>query len=67
MLFRSDQPETLDRDDNNWKNSQRFDGWVNALERFLSFKDIDLNDRNALKFIGFKVTNSAQVFYNQFQ
>ena len=40
---------------------------MNALERFLAFKDIDLNDRNALEFIGFKVTNSALVLYNQFQ
>ena len=62
-----DSPETLDGDDTKWKNSQRFDGWVNALQRFLAFHDIDLNDRNALEFIGFKVTNSAQVFYNQFQ
>ena len=29
-----DPPETLDGDDNKGKNSQRFDGWVNALERF---------------------------------
>ena len=26
-----DPPETLDGYDNKWKNSQRFDGWVNAL------------------------------------
>ena len=62
-----DPPETLDGDDTKWKNSERFDGWVNALERFLVFKDIDLNDRNALEFIGCKVTNSALLFDNQFQ
>ena len=62
-----DQPETLDRDDHKWKNSQRFDRLINALERFLALKDIDLNDRNALEFVGFKVTNSALVLYNQFQ
>ena len=62
-----DPTETLDGDDNKWKNSQRFDGWVNTLERFLAFKDIDLNDRNALEFVGFKVTNSALVLYNPFQ
>ena len=61
-----DPPETLDGDDNKWKNSQRFDGWVNAMERFLGFKDIDLNDRNALEFVRFKVTNSELVLYNQF-
>ena len=60
-------PETLDRDDNKWKNSQRFDGWVNALERFLTFKDINLNDRSALECVVCKVTNSESVLYNQFQ
>ena len=34
---------------------------------FLAFKDIDLNDRNAGEFVGFKVSNSALVRYNQFQ
>ena len=35
--------------------------------RCLPFKDIDLNDSNALEFLGCKVTNSALVLYNQFQ
>ena len=28
---------------------------------------MDLHDRNALKFVGFKVTNSTLVLYHQFQ
>ena len=62
-----DKPETLDGDNNKWKNSQRFDVWVNALERYLTFKNIDLNDRSALVFVGFQVTNSALVLCYQFQ
>ena len=61
-----DPPETLDGEDTKLKNSHSFDGWVNAWQRFLAFKDIDLNDRKSVQFIGFKVTNSALVFYNQF-
>ena len=53
--------------DYKWMNSQRFDAWVKALQRFLACEDIDLNDRSALKFVGFKVTNRALVLYNQFQ
>ena len=33
----------------------------------LACKDIDLNDRNPLEFVGFKVPNSALVLHNQFQ
>ena len=62
-----DPPETLDGDDNKWKNSHRFDEWVNALERLLTFKDIDLNDRSTLEFVGFKVTNSTLVIDDKFQ
>ena len=42
-------PEPLDGDDNKWKTSQRFDVWVNVLERFLACKDIDPYDRSALE------------------
>ena len=56
-----DPSETLDGDDNKWKNPQRFDGWVNALQRFLTFKDMDLNGRSPLEFVGFKLTNSVLV------
>ena len=54
-----DPPETLYVDDNKWKNLERFDRWVNALQRFLIFNDIDLNDRSALEFVGFKASNIA--------
>ena len=37
------------------------------MERFVAFKDIDRNDRNALELVGFTVTNDALVLYNQFQ
>ena len=40
---------------------------MNALVRFLTFKDIDLYDRRALELVGFKVTNSALVLHNQLQ
>ena len=40
---------------------------MNALVRFLTFKDIDLYDRRALELVGFKVTNSALVQHNQLQ
>ena len=36
------------------------------MQKFLEFKDMDLNDGSALEFVGFKVTNSALVLYNQF-
>ena len=59
--------ETLDGDDNKWKNAQRFDGLVNELVRFLTFQDMDFNDRSLLDFVEFKVTNTALVLYNQLQ
>ena len=62
-----DPTGTLDGDYNKCKNSQRFDRCVNALETFLAFKDIDLNDCSALEFVACQVTNSARVLYNQFQ
>ena len=62
-----DLPETLNRDDNKWKDPRRFDGWVHALERFLRFQDIDKNYRSASEFVGFEVINCGLVLYQQFQ
>ena len=62
-----DPPETLHRNDNQCKNSQSFDGWVNASQTCLVFKNIYVNVESTLQFIAFLVTNSAQVLYNQFQ
>ena len=62
-----DPPETLNGDDNKWKDLQRFDKCVNAWQTVFTFKDIDLNNRTALEFVVLNVTNSALVSDNQFQ
>ena len=37
------------------------------MESFIGFKDMNLNDRSGLEFVGFQVANSARQVYNQFQ
>jgi hypothetical protein len=61
-----DAPENLKGDDPRWKDSQYFDTWVNAMERWMTIKGIDLNSEDALTVTGLKMQGSALTTYNHF-
>jgi len=57
-------PENLNSGDKKWRDSHYLDTWVNAIQRWLSMKDIRLESKEALDFIGFKMQGSALTTYN---
>jgi hypothetical protein len=60
-------PENLDSSEKKWTDSQYLDEWVNAVQRWLVIKGIDLDSAEALEVVGFKLKGSALTTYNHFR
>ena len=53
--------------DKKWRDAQKFDGWTQRMETYISFNGIDLNTKKALTVVGFRLEEQAQVVFNQFK
>ncbi|KAF8418633.1 hypothetical protein BGX38DRAFT_1280541 [Terfezia claveryi] len=61
-----DMPEKLRGEDKKWQDSQYFDSWATAMQRWFVLKRIDLEGASALEIVGFRMEGSALTTYNQF-
>ena len=53
--------------DKKWRDTQKFDGWTQRMETYISFNGIDLNTEKALTVVEFRLEEQALVVFNQFK
>ena len=58
-----DPPEMINGSDKKWRDAQKFDGWTQRMETYISFNGIDLNTEKALTVVGFRLEEQALVVF----
>ena len=62
-----DPPEMMNGSDKKQRDAQKFDGWTQRMETYISFNGIDLNTEKALTIVGFRLEEQALLVFNQFK
>ena len=51
--------------DKTWRDAQKFDGWTQRMETYISFNGINLNTKKALIVVEFRLEEQILVVFNQ--